>query len=74
MGAAVGDRVEVQPQSVHAHRRLGTIEAVLSESPPRYQVRWDNDRWSIVAPTDGSLRVVSATKRAPRRRRASPRG
>jgi hypothetical protein len=69
MGAAVGDRVEVQPRSIQAQARFGTIEAVLSESPPRYQVRWDNGRWSIISATDGSLRVLPGSKRAPRRRR-----
>src|SRR6476620_12400772 len=59
MGATVGDRVELQPKSVHAQGRSGTVEEVLSESPSRYQVRWDDGRWSIIAATDGSLRVVS---------------
>jgi Domain of unknown function (DUF1918) len=71
MGATVGDRVEVQPRSVQAQARLGTIEAVLSESPPRYQVRWDNGRWSIISATDGSLRVLPGSKRPPRRRRTT---
>ncbi len=72
MGATVGDRVEAQPKSVQAQRRIGTVEAVLSASPPRYQVRWDNDRWSIISATDGSLRVVPGSKRAPRRRTTPP--
>jgi hypothetical protein len=40
-------------------------------SPSRYQVRWDNSRWSIISATDGSLSVVSPAKRAPRRRRTA---
>jgi hypothetical protein len=72
MGATtVGDRVEVQQRSVQAQARFGTIEAVLSESPPRYQVRWDNGRWSIISATDGSLRVLPGSKRTPRRRRTT---
>jgi Domain of unknown function (DUF1918) len=73
MAAIVGDRVTVQPKSVHASERTGTVEAVLSESAPRYQVRWDDGRWSIIAPTDGALRVVSESARAkpPARRRAA---
>ena len=66
MGANVGDRVKVQPASVHAQGRYGTVEAVLS--PSRYQVRWDDSRWSILSVTDGALSVVSAAKRPPRRR------
>ena len=71
MGATVGDRVEVEPRSVRAQPQFGTIEAVLSDSPPRYQVRWDNGRWSIISATDGSLSVVSRSKRAPSRRRTT---
>ena len=63
MDVSVGDRVEVQPRSVNTRGRLGTVEAVLKESPLRYQVRWDNNRWSIIAPTDSALRVVSRDKR-----------
>jgi hypothetical protein len=69
MGANVGDRVRVQPTSVHAQGRSGTVEAVLS--PSRYQVLWDNGRWSIISATDGSLSVVSPAKRAPSRRRTA---
>jgi hypothetical protein len=72
MGAIVGDRVEVQPKSVQAQGRCGTVEAVLSESPSRYQVRWDDGRSSIISAADGSLSVVSRSKRAPSRRRAAP--
>jgi hypothetical protein len=69
MGANVGDRVRVQPTSVHTQARVGTVEVVLS--PSRYQVRWDNSRWSIISATDGSLSVISPAKRAPRRRRTA---
>lgn len=40
MSATVGDRVQVQRKSVQALARTGMVEAVLSESPGRYQVRW----------------------------------
>ena len=68
MVAIAGDRVAVQAKSVHAPERMGTVQAVLAESPPRYQVRWDNGGWSII--TSGALRVVPAPasgKRRPRR-------
>ena len=71
MGATVGDRVEVQPKSVHAQGRSGTVEEVLSESPSRYQVRWDDGKWSIISATDGSLRVVSRSTQTPRPRRTT---
>ena len=57
MVAIVGDRVAVQAKSVHAPERMGTVQAVLAESPPRYQVRWDNGAWSII--TSSALRVES---------------
>jgi Domain of unknown function (DUF1918) len=71
MAAIVGDRVAVQTKRVDASERMGTVEAVLAESPPRYQVRWDNGGWSII--TAGALRVVHpARKRPPRRRTTTP--
>jgi len=72
MNATVGDRVRVQPPSLLAPARFGTVEAVLSESPSRYQIRWDTGRWSIISTTDGSLRVVPTPKRSARRRRTTP--
>jgi hypothetical protein len=71
MVATVGDRVQVQRRNVETEGRLGTVEVVLSQSPPRYQVRWDNGRWSIISANDGSLRVVARRKRAPRRGRTA---
>ena len=60
MVAVVGDRVTVQPKSARAPERTGMVEAVLSGSTAsRYQVRWDDGRWSIIAPTDGTMRVLS---------------
>jgi hypothetical protein len=81
MPASIGDRVALQPGRIHAVPRTGTVEAVLGTEPPRYQVRWDDGKWSIIAPTDGVLRVLSpagARKRASRPRpvaaKASNRG
>jgi hypothetical protein len=73
MVAITGDRVAVQAKSVHAPERMGTVQAVLAESPPRYQVRWDNGGWSII--TSGALRVVptaAGSKRRPPRPTATP--
>jgi uncharacterized protein DUF1918 len=69
MAATAGDRVAVQTKRVDASERMGTVEAVLSESPPRYQVRWDNGGWSII--TDGALRVVPPAGKRPQRRSPS---
>jgi hypothetical protein len=65
MATIVGDRVAVQARSVRAPERMGTVEAVLAESPARYQVRWDNGVWSIISPADGALRVVSTKRQRP---------
>ena len=72
MAAIVGDRVAVQSKSVHSPERIGTVQAVLAESPPRYQVRWDTGGWSIISPTDGALRVVPTSKRRAGSRAATP--
>ena len=69
MSATVGDRVEVEPKSVQVQARFGTVEAVLSKAPNRYQVRWDSGRWSVISATDNSLSVVSPSRRVPTRRR-----
>jgi Domain of unknown function (DUF1918) len=67
VSAAIGDRVTVQPATMHARARTGTVEAVLGPPPSRYQVRWDDGRWSIIAPTDGALRVLPQPRRGARR-------
>lgn len=70
MRPIIGDRVAVQSTKTTTAARTGTIEVVLAERPPRYQVRWDDGRWSIIAPTDGVMRVISPrarSKRPPRR-------
>lgn len=72
MAITVGDRVAVRPKTLRASERLGIVEAVLAESPPRYQVRWDNLRWSIIAPRDGAVRVVPPSKPRPRRHAITP--
>jgi Domain of unknown function (DUF1918) len=70
MAVTVGDRVEVQRSGVRVAPRTGIVESILSDSPGRYQVRWDNGRWSIISATDGALRLVSRARRRPVRPRA----
>jgi Domain of unknown function (DUF1918) len=62
MAAIVGDRVAVRTKHVDALERMGTVEAVLAESPPRYQVRWDTGEWSII--TAGAARRTPGTQAA----------
>ena len=62
----VGDTLVIESERADATGRRGVIEAVLQEQPPRYQVRWDDGRTSILAPAAGSARIVR--KRRPRTR------
>jgi hypothetical protein len=39
---------------------------VLQEEPPRYQVRWEDGRTSILAPEAGTARIEQKTQRAKR--------
>src|SRR3954454_18728144 len=64
MDAGIGDRVEVQPKSVHAAARSGTVESVVAGARPRYRVRWDDGRVSIISATDGALSVASRKRRS----------
>jgi Domain of unknown function (DUF1918) len=53
---AVGDRVEVEAESVDRPPRRGVIEEVLREQPtPRYRIRWDDGHESVLTPASGVL-------------------
>jgi hypothetical protein len=80
MAAKAGDQVIIEAKKVDGSERAGTVERVLAASPPRYLVRWDNGRQSIITPGAGELRIVvkvkptakqtaSATKRTAKRQR-----
>ena len=70
-----GDQVVVEAKSVNGSTRAGTIARVLAQAPPRYLVRWENGRESIIAPGAGELRVVAKarTTKPPAKRRRAPR-
>jgi hypothetical protein len=53
----VGDTVVIESERADATGRRGVIEVVLQEQPPRYQVRWEDGRESILAPSAGSARI-----------------
>jgi hypothetical protein len=67
MAAKAGDQVIIEAKKVDGSERSGTVERVLAESPPRYLVRWDNGRESIISPGAGELRVVAKAKTAAER-------
>ena len=41
-----------------------TIEDVLSDDPPRYVIRWDSGRATVMAPLPGALRIEPAKGKA----------
>jgi Domain of unknown function (DUF1918) len=66
MALKAGDQVIIEAKKVHGSERAGTVERVLAESPPRYLVRWDNGRQSIISPAAGELHLVVKAKAAAR--------
>jgi hypothetical protein len=71
MSVRVGDRVATAASKTTTPAREGTIEAIIRQQPLRISIRWDDGHTSILAPADGSLRIVST---APTPRRARQRG
>jgi Domain of unknown function (DUF1918) len=60
----VGDTIIVESERLATPARTGVIEEVLQEQPPRYQVRWQDGRTSIFAPSAGVARIEQ--KKRPR--------
>jgi Domain of unknown function (DUF1918) len=50
----VGDRIVVESERVAQTSRVGVIEEVIRENPPRVRVRWDDGHESVFAPSDGA--------------------
>jgi Domain of unknown function (DUF1918) len=57
MEAAVGDRIVVEAENVTQRARGGVIEEVIRAEPPRFRIRWDDGRETIIAPTAGAARI-----------------
>ena len=66
MKGSVGDTIIVESERVSGPVRVGVIEEVLKDQPPRYQVRWEDGHSSILSPSAGSAHI----KRAKPRKRA----
>ena len=64
MKGHVGDRIVVESERVTHPGRAGVIEEVLQEEPPRYLVRWEDDRTSTYAPSAGAARIEPKSERA----------
>jgi hypothetical protein len=65
MAAKAGDRLVMltKIKRVAARQRAGVIEAVLDERQPRYSVRWDDGRTTVIAPVPGSVEIRPAAKK-----------
>ena len=68
MAAKVGDRIHMlgKIKKANPNERAGVIENVLSEDPPRYEIRWDSGRLTVMAPLPGAVRVETAPKKTAR--------
>ena len=63
MTAEVGDRIVVESERAGQQGRTGVIEEILSGSPPRYRVRWDDGHTSTLTPAAGAVRIERKAKR-----------
>ena len=67
MKGQVGDRITMRAKakSVTPGSRSGVIEQVLDERQPRYLVRWDDGRSTVIVPLGDTVTIEPAkTKRA----------
>jgi hypothetical protein len=66
MAAKAGDRIVVTAKTkrLAPRQRGGVIEDVLDPDQPRYLVRWDDGRTSVITPLAGTVTVERARKRA----------
>jgi hypothetical protein len=55
----VGDRIVVESERVSQPARVGVIEEVIREAPPRVRVRWDDGHTSVLAPSGGAAMTRS---------------
>jgi hypothetical protein len=61
MAFKVGDRVELESESVHRPPRTGVIEEVVHAEPsPRYRIKWDDGHESVYTPSAGALRPAES--------------
>jgi hypothetical protein len=68
----VGDTIVIESERAHATGRRGVIEDVFQVQPPRYQVRWEDGRTSILAPSGGSARIERKKPAAKGKARKKP--
>jgi Domain of unknown function (DUF1918) len=66
MTAKSGDRIHMlgKIKRANPNERAGVIEDVLSDDPPRYVIRWDSGRATVMAPLPGAIQIEPAKRRA----------
>jgi hypothetical protein len=68
MEVSAGNRIVVESERVGQSPREGTVEEVMSGSPLRVRVRWDDGSVSIFAPNAGAARVQPSQQQPARGR------
>lgn len=63
MAVKAGDTIVIESKKVAQTGRTGVIEEVLQENPPRYLVRWADDRTTIFAPSAGVATIESKRRK-----------
>jgi hypothetical protein len=59
----VGDRVGLDAKKVGQPIRVGVVERVAEGlSGSRYEIRWEDGSASIIAPSAGTLQILTKTK------------
>jgi Domain of unknown function (DUF1918) len=74
MAAKPGDRVilTAKTKRVRPAQRAGVIEDVLDAgSRPRYSVRWDDGRTTVIAPVPGTVQIEAAKAKPAAKRSTS---
>jgi hypothetical protein len=66
MTAKSGDRIHMlgKVKRANPNERAGVIEDVLSDDPPRYVIRWDSGRATVMAPLPGAIQIEPAKGKA----------
>lgn len=74
MAARAGDRIvmRVKTKQLAPSARSGVIERVFSETQPRYLVRWDDGRTTVIAPVPGTISVQRGRTKAAAKKEETP--
>jgi hypothetical protein len=68
MSVRTGDRIVIESERAAQPGRTGVIEEVLAEDPPRYRVRWDDARVSVLCPQAGAARILAQPRKTKAKR------